>query len=204
MPIECVLFDLDGVIRHFDDDHRAGVEQRYGLADGALLAAATEPDLYRRLVTGALTRAAWSAGVGELVGSVDAAAEWTTDIGSPDSATLALVDDLRASGYVVAILTNGTDTIPAELATLGIDRRVDAVFNSAEIGVAKPDPEVFQHVCAELGRSPESVFFTDDSPGNVAGAEAVGMTASVFAGVDRLRVALEAAGVDGRRRGERD
>ena len=138
--IECTLFDLDGVIRHFDDDARARVEQRHGLADGALARAAMEPELLDRLVTGRLTRAAWSAEVGRRVGSAEAGAAFIADIGTPDPPALDLLDELRASGYTVAILTNGTDTIPAELEALGIDQHVDAVFNSAEIGVAKPSP----------------------------------------------------------------
>ncbi len=196
MSIVCVLFDLDGVIRHFDDDARQRIERRHGLADGELIATASTPDLLGRLVTGRLTRAAWSAEVGRRVGSPEAAAAWTVDIGTPDPAVLDLVDEIRAGDVLAAILTNGTDTIAAELAILGIDRHVDRVFNTAEIGVAKPDPSVFRHVCEALDVVPESVFFTDDSPRNVEGAAGVGMTAVHYTGVDPLRRDLREAGVD--------
>lgn len=196
MPIGCVLFDLDGVIRHFDEAARHRIERRYGLAEDALLNGGANPDLIGRLVTGRLTRADWAAEVGRAVGSPQAASEWIRDIGHPDSAVIDVLDELRASGYIAAILTNGTDTIPAELAELGIDRHVDAVFNSSEIGVAKPDPAVFGHVCHELGVSPAAVFFVDDSQRNVTGAVEVGMKAVVFTGVDGLRVSLAEAGVN--------
>lgn len=195
VPIDCVLFDLDDVIRFFDQAARAAIERRHGLADGSIMATAIHPDLIEPLVTGRLTRAEWSAEVGRRVGSPEAAAQWTADIGTPDPEALELLDELRAAGYTVAILTNGTDTIDAELAVLGIDRRVDAVFNSAVIGVAKPHPDAFRHVCRELDVAPESVFFTDDSASKLIGALEIGMTAVVFTSVGSLRRALLAAGV---------
>lgn len=195
MPISCVLFDLDDVIRFFDQTARAAIERSHGLPDGSLMATAIDPDLIEPLVTGRLTRAEWSAEVGRRAGSPEAAAAWTADIGTPDPEALDLIDELRVAGYTVAILTNGTDTIDAELATLGIDRHVDAVFNSAVIGVAKPHPDAFRHVCRELGIAPESVFFTDDSASKLAGAIEIGMAAVVFTTVGSLRRALRDAGV---------
>ncbi|MGI9616415.1 MAG: HAD family hydrolase [Acidimicrobiales bacterium] len=195
MPISCILFDLDDVIRFFDQAARAAIEGSYDLPDGSLMATAIDPDLIESLVTGRLTRAEWSAEVGRRVGSPEAAAEWTVDIGTPDPDALALLDELRAGGYTVAILTNGTDTIDAELATLGIDQHVDAVFNSAVIGVAKPHPDAFRHVCRELDVAPESVFFTDDSASKLGGALEIGMTAVVFTTVGSLRRALRDVGV---------
>ena len=81
------------------------------------------------------------------------------------------------------------------MAELGIDQRVDAVFNSAEIGHAKPDPRAFAHVCSELDVEPSTVFFTDDSAHKLAGAIELGMTVRHFVGVGDLRAALVAAGV---------
>lgn len=108
---------------------------------------------------------------------------------------LTLSDELRAAGIRTAILTNGTDTIPAELHESGIDEHVDAVFNSAEIGIAKPDPKAFQHVLNALALTAEAVFFTDDSAPKLAGAEVLGIRTHHFTGVDGLRAALCATGV---------
>jgi putative hydrolase of the HAD superfamily len=196
MSISCVLFDLDGVIRTFDEGARRGIERRFGLDDGALTATAFDPDLIDQLVTGRISRLAWSTEVGRRLGAPEAARAWTADIGRPEPDVLGLLDELREGGYTASILTNGTDTIPAELAQLGIDQHVDAVFNSAEIGVAKPDPAAFRYVCRALGISPKSVFFTDDSPHKLSGAIEIGMQAVAFTGVASLRVSLAAAGVD--------
>lgn len=141
-PIRCVLFDLDGVVRHFDPAHVADVERRHGLTFG-------DPDI------------------------------------------LGLVAELRTEGFLAAILTNGTDTIAAEMTELDLDVTFDAIFNSAEIGVAKPDPKAFRHVCEALAVAPHEVFFTDDSPSKLVGAREVGMAAEHFTDVASLRAQLE-------------
>ncbi|WP_350350458.1 hypothetical protein ABS642_13280 [Microbacterium sp. A8/3-1] len=64
-PIRAVLFDLDGVVRHFDTDFTADIEARHGLSPGAVLDAAFEPDLLAQVTTGAISRQTWV----ELVGA---------------------------------------------------------------------------------------------------------------------------------------
>ncbi len=188
--IGTVLLDLDGVIRHFDPDHLASVERANGLAPGALMAAAFAPSVLEPVITGHVTRRAWATQVGDLVGSPKAAEQWMAEPGRIDWQIMDLVDELRRRGFTVAVLTNGTDTIARELADFGIDSRFDAVFNSAEIGAAKPDRRAFEHVCHALGVEPQTVFFTDDSPSKLGGALELGMTARPFVGVDAFRADL--------------
>lgn len=191
MAITTVLLDLDGVIRHFDPAHVASVEQHHGLRPGALATAAFGADLVGRVITGKMTRVAWVEEVGELVGNPAAADEWLARPGRVDWDLVGVVDELRRSGTTVAVLTNGTDTIPQELWHLGIGEQFDAVFNTADIGFAKPDRRAFQHVCAQLEVDAPQVFFTDDSASNLAGAVEIGMTARVYEGVARFRQHLD-------------
>ena len=184
MTITTVLIDLDGVIRHFDPNHPAEIEADAGLGPGALTAAAFAPELLDPLVTGTMTRAEWVDRVGDAVGDATAASAWLAHGGEIDQSMITLIDELRRLGLTVAILTNGTDTIPAELDHLGVTPHVDAVFNSAEIGFAKPDRRAFEYVCSALAVSASEVFFTDDSEHKLAGAVEIGMTVHHF--VDRL------------------
>ena len=193
--ITTVLLDLDGVIRHFETDHRAAVEAAAGLAPGTLWDAAFDETLIEQLITGRITRAAWTAAVGEAVGNPRAAAEWLAEKGTVDAEMIMMIDELRASGTTVAILTNGSDTIPAELEELGVTPHVDAIFNTAEIGYSKPDRRAFEHCCGALGVDPTEVFFTDDSLHKFSGAIEIGMTSEHFVGVATLRDQLVALGL---------
>ena len=189
-----MLLDLDGVIRHFDRERADSVEERHGLQPGILHGTAFEAELLRQVVTGLLSRRDWVREVGVRVGNSAAALECFDDIGVVDDHMLAEVDALRSGGVVVAVLTNGTDTIPAEMEALGLVARFDEVFNSAELGVAKPDPRIFEAVCSRLDVAPTEVFFTDDSVSNLIGAREVGMTAHLFEGVELFRQQLAMAG----------
>jgi putative hydrolase of the HAD superfamily len=178
-------------VRHFDPDHIAAVEAHFGLDPGSLLGAAFEPALLDRVVTGRMTRRAWGQQVGRRVGAPEAASLWLAETGSVDDEMLAEVERLRTSGLCVAVLTNGTDTIPAEMAALGLSWRFERIFNSAEIGFAKPHRRAFEHVCRELGVEPSTVFFTDDSRSKLRGADEIGMTTRLFTGVAAFRAYID-------------
>ncbi|WP_298867891.1 HAD family phosphatase [uncultured Microbacterium sp.] len=193
--IRAVVFDLDGVLRHFDSTRAEEIEVRHGLASRSIQVMAFLPALLEPVITGRTSRADWVRAVGERLGDPHAAQEWGRIPSTPDAGMLTLSDELRAAGIRTAILTNGTDTIPAELHESGIDAHVDAVFNSAEIGIAKPDPRLFRHVLDALAFAAEEVFFTDDSVPKLGGAEVLGIRTHHFTGIGGLRAALRAAGV---------
>lgn len=184
MTISHVLLDLDGVVRYFEAGLQTRLEEKYGLAHGALAEAAFQDDRLERLVLGKLTRTAWFDLIAKDTDCPDAAAEWKRDIGKVDERMLAEVRRLRSSGVVVAILTNGADTTRSELHDLKIAAEFDAIFNSSEIGLAKPDPRVFEYVCDALGTAPSSVFFTDDSAAKLDGAAEIGMMTAQFTTIE--------------------
>jgi putative hydrolase of the HAD superfamily len=98
-----------------------------------------------------------------------------------------LLDALRAR-YRVACLTNSNqvhwDARP-ELRTL-----FHEVFSSHELGLIKPEPEIFRYVLERLSIAPARVAFFDDSAPNVEAAAAAGMRAHQVVGLEQLRSAL--------------
>ena len=194
MPtIRAVLFDLDGVIRHFNPENVASIEGAHELEPGSLEAIAFASRHLEEVTTGRICRREWVERIGVELDNPAAAEEWGRQPFTPDEEVLGLVDELRANGIRTAILTNGTDTIPAEVASMGIGSHFEAVFNSAEIGWAKPDERAFQHVLDAMQLAAHEVFFTDDSVGKLAGADTLGMPTHHFGGVAGLREALLAA-----------
>ena len=193
--VNTVLLDLDGVIRHFDPAHVAGVEQQHGLAPGAINRAAFSADLLSRVTTGQITHDAWVRDVATRIANPGAASAWSADRGYVDEAMMEIVAELRRTGTTVAVLTNGTSWIPNDLRQLGVHDAFDAVFNSADIGFAKPDPRAFRYVCDALAVDPAAVFFTDDSESKLAGAIELGMTARRFVSPEHFRTDLAELGI---------
>ncbi|NOX31398.1 MAG: HAD-IA family hydrolase [Actinobacteria bacterium] len=193
--ITTVLLDLDGVVRHFDTEYVSRIEAAAGLADGAILAAAFETDLLHSVITGRITRADWTLEVGRRINNAGAAQDWLAAPAVVDDEVMLVVDQLRDCGVTVAVLTNGTDTIPAEMIELGLADRFDAIFSTSDIGFAKPDRRAFEYACDRLDVHPARVFFTDDSESKLSGALEIGMQANHFVGVETFKVQLRDFGL---------
>jgi HAD superfamily hydrolase (TIGR01509 family) len=71
------------------------------------------------------------------------------------------------------------------------DDLFDAVVISGEVGLHKPEPEIFHMGAARIGAAPAECVFVDDLRENCAGAEAVGMTAILHRGADGTLPELE-------------
>jgi epoxide hydrolase-like predicted phosphatase len=110
------------------------------------------------------------------------------------------VDLVRAlrPAYRCSVLSNADLSLRARLEQeLRWHHLFDDIVVSAEVGMAKPGPEIFRLAADRLGLSPEACVFVDDWDKNVKAARAVGMQA-VLHRVDKrddLRAQLTAVGV---------
>ncbi|MFD0689956.1 HAD-IA family hydrolase [Actinomadura fibrosa] len=89
-----------------------------------------------------------------------------------DLRLLGAVRRLRARGHRTALLSNswGND-YPGEL----LEGAFDQVLISGELGMRKPQPEIFRYAAGRLGVAPGESVFVDDLAANVAGAARAGM-----------------------------
>jgi epoxide hydrolase-like predicted phosphatase len=94
---------------------------------------------------------------------------------APEHEVIDAVRRLRGAGVRTGLISNswGTGIYEPRL----LDELFDAVVISGEVGLHKPQPEIFRLGAERLGVQPESCVFVDDLRENVAGAENVGMTA---------------------------
>jgi len=198
--IDALVIDLDGVIRHWDEEALPAAEQHLGLASGTIAAAAFEPDRLGRAMRGEITFAVWAAEIGAAVGAdhdaaSDEVAAAFTDVGwRIDELVMDLVDQARER-VPVALLSNASSRLLDDLRHSDIVDRFDAVIASADIGVCKPAPEAFVAAAGRLGVAPERCLYIDDTDENVAAASAVGMRAVRYTDVDQLAAELAAAGL---------
>lgn len=64
-----------------------------------------------------------------------------------------------------------------ERAAYGFEELVDDIVYSHEVGLAKPDSQIYLLACRRLGVDPGEAVFVDDSEMAVNGADSVGITA---------------------------
>ncbi len=70
---------------------------------------------------------------------------------------------LRARGCKLGLVTNGfAATHHDKIDRLGLREHMDAFFLADEVGMVKPDPELFRHACRELGSEPERAAMVGD------------------------------------------
>ena len=132
--------------------------------------------LLRGLETGTLADPEFERRFGELLGVADhegLISRMFADL-RPDEAMIAAVRAARAGGLKTGLISNSWglgiyDRAPTDL--------FDAAVISGEVGLHKPQPEIYVLACERLEVEPAAAVFVDDLRENCAGAEAVGMTA---------------------------
>jgi len=94
----------------------------------------------------------------------------------------------------LGIITNGEgEPQRAKLAAIGLTERFPLFVASAEVGMRKPDPEIFLHACEQLGVAPEHAAHVGDR----LDLDAQGAAAAGLRGVWLDRVGVAAAPADG-------
>ena len=133
-------------------------------------------DLLRGLETGELDEAAFEPRFAALLGLDDhdgLIGRLFAGLG-PDEAMIGAVRAARSGGVRTGLISNSWglgiyDRAPVDL--------FDATVISGDVGLHKPQPEIYMLACERLAVVPSDAVFVDDLRENVAGAEAVGMTA---------------------------
>ena len=109
--------------------------------------------------------------------------------------TVALIEDVTARGYPLALLSNAPVAVADAVAALPVVARFEHRLFSCFLGCAKPRPAVYRAVLDRLDARPADVIVVDDRPENVAGAAALGLRGVLFTGPDAARAALARLGV---------
>ncbi len=88
---------------------------------------------------------------------------------------------VKASGFTTGILSNICFELAAafekQCAWLN---QIDYRFWSSRLGVAKPDPAIYEHMICALAVPPKEILFIDDREENICAAQALGVVGVHF------------------------
>ena len=100
---------------------------------------------------------------------------WKTDF-PMHKKLLSYLKKVKAQGLTIAILSNVNAPVRQHLIDLGAYEGYDHLFLSDELGMAKPDPRIFEHALQKMGVDSQETVFVDDQARNIEAAEKLGMT----------------------------
>lgn len=196
--IDAAVFDIGNVLIGWDPegfyDRRIGPERRARLFDEVPLV-----EMNRQIDLG-------SPFLKTVTKTADAHPSWRDEVmlwhddwigmTSPgDPRVVALMRAIRVKGIPVWALSNfGIETLALADAEYPFLAEFDRRIVSGELGVMKPDPEIYEAVEAQ-GVDPERLLYTDDNEANIDAALERGWRSHLFQGADGLAVRLMAEGL---------
>ena len=114
-----------------------------------------------------------------------------------NAGTVALMEDIKKSGYILGILSN----MPHDF--LAWARKSIPVFSlpqinlfSCEVNLIKPEREIYEKLISMAGVKPEEIVFFDDKAENVEGAAALGIKAVLWEDAESARRELLSLGLN--------
>lgn len=198
-PIQAVVFDIGNVLIRWDPqgfyDARIGPAARQALfADVPLEAANLAID----------HGAPFYATIADLAAEHPAHAdqimvwhdEWLGMASPAIDASVQLMQRLQAQGMPCWALSNfGEETFDIAQEAYPFLADFDGRVISGHLGVAKPDPEIYEALEEASGLRGPALFFTDDRPENIAAAAARGWHTHLFHTPQGLADALHGLGL---------
>ncbi|MDH3705941.1 MAG: HAD family hydrolase [Acidimicrobiia bacterium] len=95
------------------------------------------------------------------------------ELSTPTPGATSCLQDLRAAGHVLAIVSNGSSIQQhGKIDALGLRDLVDAVIISGDLDIKKPDPRIFEAASSAAGLPLGQAWMVGDSPlHDVVGAD---------------------------------
>ena len=182
--IRAVLFDIGGVLERvgppvWTQTWRA----RLGLGEPEFQAAMSQIDPRGLAPTGGFSEAEMRSSFEHALALSPVEADeliadiWDWYCGELDEQLVAYVRGLRPR-VKTGIVSNSADGARREeTRRYDFPDLVDDIIYSHEVGLAKPDPAIYELACKRLGVKPAEAAFVDDVPANIDGAADVGLHA---------------------------
>lgn len=185
--IRAILFDCFGVLigRGFDETYRS---------------VGGDPDTDRNFISSLLGRTnlgliSQSEFRQEITNQLNISADdWRAAVKraeQPDTDLLEFIEGLHKK-FKIAIVSNANrGVVQGKLGETWLRKCFDTVIVSAEVGIVKPDPEIYEFAAKSLEVLPADCVFIDDLNGYVQAAERVGMHGVLFQNLSQIKADLK-------------
>ncbi|MDY6847151.1 MAG: HAD family phosphatase [Chloroflexota bacterium] len=180
--VNAVVLDFGGVIiRTRDHTGRRALEKKYNLPEDSVHSLVFESAVSQSASVGQVDSSKiWDFVADELSLSEDELVLFKEKFWAGDYIDHALIDFLKSCrpAYKTAILSNAWNNLKTMLAeNYGISEgeTVDHILVSAELGIAKPDPKIYQILADTLDCNFENILFVDDFIENIEAANSLGI-----------------------------
>jgi putative hydrolase of the HAD superfamily len=179
--LNALVLDFGGVLTNDFWEVLRSFARREGLQESALVDLVTKDpegiELLRDLERGSIGQAQFEREISARLGlpAEGLLQSMAADL-RPDEEMLALVEELRAAGVKIGILSNswGSDYFDP-YAPWNLQERSDVVIISDQVRLRKPDPEIFDIAIDKLGVPASDCLFVDDIAAYLEPARAKGM-----------------------------
>jgi FMN phosphatase YigB (HAD superfamily) len=187
--IKAIIWDLGGVlVKMLDFTPHRYWEERLGLQRGQLARIVFDSPLGQQALIGQITAKDFWLGVGKRLGlPPEGAARLRGDFyqaGLWDTSLLTLIQSLKPQfkmGIISGAMSDARELVQAH----GDAGLFDVMVFSAEEGIQKPDPVIYQRTLSRLQVDAQEAIFIDDWLKSVEGAQSVGLHGIHYvAGVD--------------------
>ena len=194
--IKAIIWDFGGVlVRTQTWKLRHQWEERLGIPHNELSRLVFDSPIAQEAMHGRASSAeVWSWVCKHLKVGDESKNQLIHDFWSGDQLDRDLIEFIRQlkPRWKVGLITNAFPEIRVELEDRWqLTDVFDSIVVSAEEGITKPQPEIYQISLSQLKVSPSEAIFVDDFRENIAAATQLGMRAIHFVDPDRVKAAIE-------------
>ena len=184
--IKAIILDCFGVLvgRGFEETYRtAGGDPE---ADRDFI-----DDILGQTNLGLINQAEFNSSMAAKLGISEA--QWQDTLDKVERPNMELLDYAKSlrKDYKLAVLSNANRGLIEYIESIGGENCFDEVIVSAEVGMIKPNSEIYEYTAEKLGVKPDECIFIDDREVHLAGAETVGMQTILYKDFAQTKAELD-------------